>query len=185
MNESRLNVFILGDKLSAREKERLQAQLQTAIRTLPQWTLDLLQRRIDELGIRNLAVIIEPKAEGKANGQSLSLGEIEGRPAVRLTPRITESGLEWGQDRRYLLAKAVAYLATPPAGDYDFWSRWREAVDSDGLRDLATSAGDGWAKETELGLLIEIFAAYAINPRHGRWSGLPAIRTFLETWRAV
>jgi len=178
-------VFILGDDLSARDKERVQAQVQTAMRALPQWTLDLLQRRIDELGVRNLPLIIEPKAGERGAGKALSLGRIEDRPAVRLLPTVTERGVEWGLDRRYLLAKAVGYLASPPAADSAFWTAWKAAVASDRLRDLATRAGDGWAQETDIGLLIEMFAAYAINPKHTRWSKLPAIRSFLEAWRAA
>ncbi len=180
--ESRLNVYILGARLSSKQRERIQAQVQTALRNLPASAFELLERTMDERGTRSLPVIIEPRASESAGGQVLGLGQIEGRPAVRLMPRLREASIEWGQDVRYLVAKAIAYMAAPAAYDANFWKRWRDAVDKDALRSRAAAVASEWSDSNDLGLLLEMFAAYVLNSRHPRWSDLPAVRAFLERW---
>jgi hypothetical protein len=53
----------------------------------------------------------------------LSLGRIEARPAVKLTPRLHAEGMDWGQDLTRLLAKGIAYGTAPDERDTDFWRR--------------------------------------------------------------
>jgi hypothetical protein len=183
LGESRLNVYILGDRLSARQRERVQAQVQTALRAVPQWAFALLDRRLDELGVRNFPLIIEPVPADHSENRSLSFGDIESRPAVKLMPRMTAGNISWGQDRRYLVLKAVAYLASPAASDTSFWGRWEQAVHADNLRSQVIESGELWKNASSLDLLVEMFAAYALNPGHARWADLPAVRTFLEEWR--
>jgi hypothetical protein len=115
--------------------------------------------------------------------RALSFGDVESRPAVKLMPRVTSGTISWGQDRRYLVLKAVAYLASPAASDTSFWSQWEEAVRADSLRSQVFESGDTWKNASSLDLLVEMFAAYALNPGHTRWADLPAVRSFLEAWR--
>ncbi len=181
LTESQLNIYILGTDLPPRQRERIQAQLQTAIRSIPSWAFKLLQRRIDELGARNLPLVIEPRTS--AEGRVMSLGRINGRPAARLMPRLSANSVDWGQDQRYLVAKSIAYMASPAQADSEFWAGWSRALESDGLRARAQEIAGEWAGESELGLLVEMFAAYALNSEHRRWSDLPAVRAFLDAWR--
>ena len=183
LGESQLNVYILGADLTPRIRERLQAQVQTALRSLPTWAFHLLKRQIDELGIRNLPLIVEPVASDTAPARSLDLGQIEGRPAARLMPRVAGDCIEWPQEPRYLVAKAIAYIAAPGRENGGFWARWSQDIASDGLRGKASQINGQWSGETDLGLLIEMFAAYVVSPNHGRWATLPAVRTFLQDWR--
>ncbi len=176
--ESQLNVYILGSDLSPRQRERLQAQVQAGLRSLPPWTLGLVSRRIEELGVRNLPLIVEPAEAGEGSWQALGLGELDGRPAVRLRPRLRGSEVDWGQDRPRLIAKAVAYLAAPDATDRGFWSRWEEAVEQDHLREATRRAGEQWADSTTLDLFLEMFAAYALSPQHARWRDLASVKAF-------
>ena len=179
-----LNVYIIGDSLSPRERQRVQAQVQTALRSLPDWAFGLLHGRLQQVGAANLPLIVEPQTGDQAGPQALSLGQIEGRPAARLLPRLRGGDIDWRQDQRYLVAKAVAYLAAPPpSSDADFWARWSQAVASDGLGEKARATGEHWAGASDLDLLIEMFAAYALNPEHDRWAGLPSVRAFLDEWR--
>jgi hypothetical protein len=183
LGESQLNVYILGADLTPRIRERLQAQVQTALRSLPAWTFRLLKRRIDELGVPNLPLIVEPVSSDIASASSLGLGQIEGRPAARLMPRVAADRIQWLQEPRYLVAKAIAYMAAPRIESGGFWARWSQDIAADGLRGKAVQVNDEWAGETDLGLLVEMFAAYVVNPSHRRWETLPAIRTFLLDWR--
>jgi hypothetical protein len=80
------------------------------------------------------------------------------------------------------VAKAVAYLAAPTVGDA-FWRRWAEAVAHDRLREKAECGSAAWKSETETGLLVEMFAAYALRDGHERWAQLPAVHAFLRDWR--
>jgi hypothetical protein len=183
LGESQLNVYILGSDLTAQQRQRIQAQVQTALRSLPPWTFSLLRARIDQLGVRDLPLIVEPRADDAAGGQALSLGHIESRPAARLLPRLQGSEVQWGQDVRYLVAKAVGYLAAPETADTDFWSRWAGAVAADRLTEKALGVGEHWQDATSMDLLVEMFAACALNPDHSRWAGLPTVRAFLDAWR--
>ena len=183
LGESQLNVYILGADLTPRIRERLQAQIQTALRSLPAWTFRLLQRPIDELGVPNLPLIVEPVTSDIAPARSLGLGQIEGRPAARLMPRVTADRIEWLQEPRYLVAKAIAYMAAPGFENGGFWARWSQDIAYDGLRGKASQINEQWSCETDLGLLIEMFAAYIVSPDHHRWATLPAVRTFLQDWR--
>jgi len=56
-------------------------------------------------------------------------------------------------------------------------------VEADRLRDKAAEPIGEPHNDTDLGLLIEMFAAYALNPDHQSWHGLPYVRSFLEDWR--
>ena len=183
LGESRLNVYILGADLSNRQRERLQAQVQTALRSVPQGALALLDRRIEELGVRNFPLMIEPVPPDSTETRSLSFGDLEGRPAAKLMPRLSDDAVVWGEDQRSLVLKAVAYLASPPATNQSFWEDWKNAVKSDGLRSQAVAASAGWGEATDLDLLVEMFAAYALHPEHARWVHLPVVRSFLEAWR--
>ncbi len=182
LGESQLNVYIVGASLTPRQRQRLQAQLQTAMRSLPAWALDLLGRRLQELGATHFPLIVEPQTAADSSPRPLGLGHIDGRPAVRLMPRLRADAVDWRQDQRYLVAKAVAYLAAPPPSDGDFWARWAAAVDRDGLREKALEVSERWTEASDLGLLMEMFAACALNPQHSRWSQLPSVRAFLEEW---
>ncbi len=183
LDESRLNVYIVGDSLSPRQRQRIQAQLQTALRSLPEWAFALLRQGLQEMGAANLPLIVEPQTVSDGGPPALSFGHLDGRPAVRLMPRLQGDALDWRQDRRYLVAKAVAHLAAPTPSDADFWARWSVAIASDALREKARQTGEHWAAASDLDLLIEMFAAYALNPDHGRWSDLPSVRAFLAGWR--
>jgi hypothetical protein len=182
LGESRLNVYILAADLSPRHKERIQAQLGTALRVLPRWAWELMNKRLDAIGAPNLPLIIEPRSPDDERTQALSLGVIDEKPAARLMPRLTEDDVDWGQDQRYLVAKAVAYLAAP-ADDTDFWSGWAHAAGSDSLLEKARAAGEHWQAATDMGLFLEMFAAYVMSPEHERWDRLPSVRAFLEEWR--
>jgi hypothetical protein len=183
-DESRLNVYVLGSKLSPRQRERIQAQVQTALRSLPPWVFDLIRRRIDALGVMNLPLMIEPQPPAKPH-QAISLGQIESRPAVKLMPRLVADDIDWGQDLRHLLSKAMAYIVAPDETAVDFWQGWRVAVRDDRLRAKARAVAGGYEDETDLGLLIEMLAAYALKPAHRSWTGLPEVHEFLERWRAT
>jgi hypothetical protein len=184
LGESHLNVLIVGADLPSRQRERIQAQVQTALRSLPMWAFDLLRGRIAELGVRNLPLIIEPRARANGGAQVLSFGRIEGRPAVRLMPRLEGEAVDWGQDQRYLLAKAVAFMAAPLEDEQgEFWLRWRQAVALDRLPEKAREAGEHWEDAGDLALLVEMFAAFAVDPAHRRWGEFPEVRAFLESWR--
>jgi len=183
LGQSELNVYIIGDNLTPRQRERIRAQVETALRSLPDWSFGVLRRRLQELGAASLPLIVEPQAGDQPGPQALGLGHIEGRPAARLLPRIRGDGIDWRQDRRYLVAKAVAYLAAPSPSDSDFWARWSHAVATDGLGEKARASGEHWAGASDLDFLIEMFAAYALNPDHDRWAELPSVRAFLDEWR--
>jgi hypothetical protein len=181
LGEPRLNVCILDADISPRLRERLQAQVQTAIRSLPRWPFALLTGRMSELGVAGLPLIVEPVNSVDA-AHPLGLGDIEGRPAARLRPRVSAETIEWGQDPRYLVAKAIAFMAAPPPAD-PFWLRWADAIRSDSLREKASDSSAGWKAETDVGLLLEMFAAFALRDGHQRWSELQAVHAFLREWR--
>ena len=51
-----------------------------------------------------------------------------------------------------------------------------------------TAAREAIARRSEAGasdleLLMEMAAAYALNPGHDRWSRLASVRGFLDAWR--
>ena len=183
LGESQLNVYVVGDSLSPRQRERIQAQVQTALRALPAWCFDLLRARLAGTGARNFALVVEPQ-EVAGEALPLSLGHLHGRPAAYLRPHLRGDALDWGQDRRYLLAKAAAHIAAPPRHeDRGFWDRWSRAVAGDDLRSKAAAAAEAWAGAGDADLLIEMFAAYALNPAHPRWADLPSVRAFFDKWR--
>ncbi len=182
LSDSQLNVYIVGDNLSPRQRVQLQAQLDSALRALPQWCLDLVRAALERSGARNFPLVIEPQPPG-GDALPLSLGHIEGRPAAYLRPRLEGDRIEWSQDRRYLVAKAAAYVCLPSPDDApDFWRRWAEAIAADALRDKATAAHEAWADASDRDLLIEMFAAYALNSTHTRWAELPSVLGFFEGW---
>lgn len=183
LGDSQLNVYVLDTHLTPRHRERLQAQVQTALRAMPRWVFDLLLKRVEELQVRSLPLIVEARPPEDPGMRFLSLGEIEGRPAARLTPKLTAGGIDWGHDLSLLVAKALAFLASPPPEDGDFWDRWRAAADADRLRDRAAEA-EGWGDASDRDLFIEMFAAYALKPEHERWRTYAAARAFFEDWRA-
>jgi|GEM_PF-3246031 len=187
IGESQLNIYIVGaDSLPPRLKERLQVQVQQALRAIPQWALDLLRPRLAELGLASLPIIIEPQLEAVAKPYAFSVGTLGDKPAVYLMPVIRDGEIDWRQERRHLLAKALAYLAAPrPEEDELFWKRWEEAIEQDGLGAMASQADQRWQGARPFDLLIEMFAAYALSPRHRSWKGLPAVRAFLEEWKAA
>ncbi len=183
LNESQLNVYVVGEDLSPRQRERLQAQIESALRALPQWCFDVLRAELERSDARNFPLVIEPQLPD-GDALPLSLSHIKDRPAAILRPRLDGDAIDWLQDRGYLVAKSVAHMAAPPRdADAAFWERWAEAVQVDGLRDKASAASEGWAGASDADLLIEMFAAYALNPTHARWAKLPAVRGFLEGWR--
>ena len=98
-------------------------------------------------------------------------------------PHVSGTDVDWGMDQRYLVAKAIAYMAAPAKSDSEFWAGWSGALDSDGLRARAAEIAEEWAGESELGLLVEMTAADVMEPEHSRWSDLPAVRAFLDAWR--
>ncbi len=181
LGESRLNVYLLDAEINPRLRERLQAQVQTAIRDMPPWTFSVLANRLRELGVTGLPLVIEPVSSTRST-LPLGLGEIEGRPAARLRPAVTETAVAWGQDLRYLVAKALGYLAAPSA-DLPFWERWGAAIESDSLRRRAARSSAAWHDETDLGLFIEMFAALVLKNAHVRWAELPAIHALLRELR--
>lgn len=190
LQRSHLNVYVIGADLSPRQRVQLQAQLESALRALPRWCLDLIRARLEATGAASFPLVIQPqpalsRAEGPPDGDALplSLGHAEGRPAAYLRPRIDGGRIDWRQDRRYLAAKAAAHIAAPSAGeDPGFWRRWAAAVRADRLRDHAAAADEAWAEASDRDLLIEMFAAYALNPSHRRWEELPSVRGFLREW---
>jgi len=184
LGESRLNVYVLGSNLSPRQRERIQAQVQTGLRSLPAWVFDFLRERMDALGVTSLPLIIQPQPASSPH-PVLSLGRIESRPAVKLMPRLVVDKIDWGQALRPLLAKAIAYVIAPDQACDDFWRRWRDAVRDDRLREKASAIAGEYEDETDLGLLIEMFAAYTLRPAHRRWSELPRVQAFVEQWRAA
>ncbi len=182
LSDSHLNVYVIGADLSPRQRVQLQGQLDSALRSLPLWCLDLIRDSLAATGAKNFPIVVEPQpASGDA--LPLSLGNIEGRPAAYLRPTLDGDRIDWLQDRRYLVAKAAAYIVAP-ARDCDaaFWHRWAQAIEADALRDKATAAAEAWAGAKDADLLIEMFAAYALSPSHPRWAELPAVRGFLEGW---
>ncbi len=108
LSDSQLNVYVVGDNLSPRQCVQLQAQIDTALRALPQWSLDLIRAALSRTGVRNFPIVVEPQpADGEV--LPLSLGRIEGRPAAyALNPAHPRwAGLQavrgflegWGTDR--------------------------------------------------------------------------------------
>ena len=187
IGESQLNVYIVGaDKLGPRIKERIQAQVQSTLRAIPPWVFLLLRLRLLKLGLSNFPFIVEPQPVGEASPKALSVGSLGDKPAVYLMPVVREEEVEWRQDRRLLVAKALAYLCAPRQQDDEaFWQRWSQAVRRDGLGDLARDADQRWKGATPLDLLMEMFAAYALTPNHVRWQELAAVRQFLDAWKAT
>ncbi len=182
LDESQLNVYVLETNLSPRQRERLQAQVLTALRSLPRWVFGLLSQRLESLGVKNLPLIVEARSADDPSSQVISFGEIRGRPAARLTPRLQENGIEWEQDARLLVAKAAAYMASPPRDD-GFWQDWTAAIATDHLREADAVKTGGWSDATDLDLFIEMFAAYVTKTDHERWTAFAASRTFFDTWR--
>jgi len=135
---------------------------------MPRWVFDLLRQRIDALGIANLPLIIEPQTAGSTH-RVLSLGRIEARPTVKLTPRLRAEGLDWRQDLTRLLAKAVAYVTASDERDTDFWRRWKEARTATAFARRPVAVAGEYRDETDLGLLIDLFAAYVFIPELHRW----------------
>ncbi len=184
IGDSQLNIYIVGARLTPRQRQRLQAQLQTALRSLPDWCFALLRRRLAELGASHFTLAVEPRQPEDPDPKALSLGHIEGRPAAYLFPRLDGDSIDWRQDQRYLVARAVAYLATPPPEhDPSFWQRWADAVQRDDLRGKAAASSESWRDASDADLLYEMLAAYALSPGHRRWKELPAVQAFLEAWR--
>jgi hypothetical protein len=129
-------------------------------------------------------VVLQPEAQ--ADAKLLSVGYWGDKPAAYLLPVARGQDIDWRQERRYLLAKALAYLCAPrPEEDEAFWQRWRQAVEEDRLLHLAQDADQRWAAAKPLDLLMEMFAAYALSPEHRRWEELPAVRRFLDGWKAL
>jgi len=182
LGEPRLNVCILDPEITPRLRERLQAQVEAALRSLPPWSYKLLTRRMEELGVAGVPLVVEPVHGATAPQRPLSLGHIEDCPAARLLPRISGENIEWGQDRRYLVGKALAFMAAP-APSAAFWQRWEDVIDRDRLRHKASNVSPEWDGESSLGLFIEMFAAYALNAGDVRWSQLPSVHAFLQEWR--
>lgn len=187
IGESQLNVYIVAsDKLSRRLKERIQAQVQSTLRAIPQWVFLLLRRRLQKLDVPNLPLFVEPRPEGEANPQVLKVGRLGDKPAVYLLPLARGEDVDWRQDRKHLVTKALAYLCAPrPEEDGAFWRRWAQAMKQDKLAALAQDADRRWAGASPLDLLMEMFAAYALTPEHPRWQELAAVRRFLEGWKAT
>ncbi|MCH8814890.1 MAG: hypothetical protein IH957_07285 [Chloroflexi bacterium] len=182
LDESQLNVYVLDTSLSPRQRERLQAQVQTALRSLPRWVFSLLSQRIESLDVRNLPLIVEARSPDDPSGQIISFGEIEGRPAARLMPRLLDDGIEWEQDARLLVAKAAGFMARPPKDD-GFWRDWTDAIATDQLREVDAVKKGGWSDATDLDLFLEMFAAYVTKTDHERWTAFAATRAFFDAWR--
>ncbi|MBI1885175.1 MAG: hypothetical protein HYS09_02480 [Chloroflexi bacterium] len=184
LRDSQLNVYVVGSDLSPRLRERLQAQVQSALRALPPWAFALLGQRLERLGQPSFTLVVEPQRE--AAPKALTFGTLGEKPAVRLLPLLRGEAIDWRQDRRYLAAKAVAYLCTPGRDeDKGFWSRWEDACRADDLPGRAAGADQRWRGATPLDLLIEMFAAYALNAKDERWSQMPSVRRFFEEWVAT
>jgi len=182
LDESQLNVYVLDSNLSPRQKERLQAQVLTALRSLPPWMFALLSQRLEMIGAKNLPLVVEARSPDDPSTQVVSFGEIEGRPAARLMPRLTEDGIDWEHDPKLLVAKAAAYMAAPPAGDA-FWQRWSDAVAVDRLRETDPVAEGEWKDASDLDLFLEMCAVYVTRPDHGYWARFAASRSFFDEWR--
>jgi len=182
LDESQLNVYVLDSNLSPRQRERLQAQMLTALRSLPRWVFGLLSQRLESLDVRNLPLIVEARGADDPSSRVISFGEIEGRPSTRLMPRILDDGIEWEQDARLLAAKAAAYMARPAEGD-GFWQDWTDAIETDHLRETDAVKKGGWSDASDLDLFLEMVAAYMTKPEHERWTAFPASRAFFDAWR--
>jgi hypothetical protein len=180
--DSRLNVSILDADISPRLRERLQAQVQTAIRSLPRWPFALLRDRMSELSVTGLQLIVEP-VHSTEPSHPLGLGEIEGRPAARLRPRVTAGKIEWGQDLRYLVAKALGYLLLHSQERLS--GSAGPAIQRDGLRAKASRSSAAWEDETDMGLFLEMFAAYALRDGHAHWSTCPRFMRSCENGGAL
>ncbi len=187
IGQSELNVYIVGaEGLSPRLRQRLQAQIQSALRAFPQWVFLLLRGRLARLGLSHFPLIVELRLEGQGSSRALGLGRLEDKPAVQL--RLVRRGQEvdWRQERRYLIAKAIAYLGAPsPEEEPGFWQRWWRALQEDRLAEAAAAVDERWAEASPLDLLLEMFAAYVLSPGHPRWQGWPAVRQFLDDWRGA
>jgi hypothetical protein len=181
ISESQLNVYIVGQELSPRVKERLQAQVQTALKALPPWVFEVLRRQLDGLGQRNFPVIVEARPDGSR--QAINFGQIDGRPAVRLLPRLHADSIDWGQPLAHLLAKAAAWLARPD--DVTFRESWSAAVSADSLHDAAGSTDSMWADAGDTDLLLEMFAALCAREDDRAWGHYPNVRRFLDNWRGA
>ncbi|MCH7953959.1 MAG: hypothetical protein IIC25_08720 [Chloroflexi bacterium] len=182
LDESQLNVYVLDSNLSPRQKERLQAQVLTALRSLPPWLFGLLTQRLEAIGAKNLPLIVEARTTDDPSTQIISFGEIEGRPSARLMPRLTADGIDWEHDPKLLVAKAATYMAAPASGDA-FWQRWNDAVAADRLRETDPVASGEWADASDLDLFLEMSAVYVTRPDHERWTRFAASRTFFDEWR--
>jgi len=184
IGESQLNIYIVGAGLSPRLKERIQAQIQSALRALPQWVFALLQSRLEKLDLSHASFIVEPGPEASSRG--LGLGRLNDRRAVYLRPVLRGDEVDWPQERQYLVAKALAYLCAPSREEEPgFWQRWSVAVGESHLLQSAAAVDERWAEATSLDLLLEMFAVYALNPGHPRWRDWPAVRQFLDDWRGI
>ena len=182
LNESQLNVYVLDSNLSPHQKERLQAQVLTALRSLPPWIFGLLTNRLEATGAKNLPLIVEARSPDDPSTKIISFGEIEGRPSARLMPRLTNDGIDWEHDPKLLIAKAAAYMAAPPTGDA-FWQRWSDAVATDRLRETDAVAAAEWKDASDLDLFLEMCSVYVNRPDHERWGGFPASHAFFGRWR--
>ncbi|MCH8921077.1 MAG: hypothetical protein IIA23_10315 [Chloroflexi bacterium] len=90
LQDSQLNVYIVGDNLSPRQRVQLQAQLDSALRALPQWCLDLVRAALERSGARNFPLVIEPQPPGgdadfSARLQA-ALGNAKGRSVKTAAP---------------------------------------------------------------------------------------------------
>lgn len=61
----------------------------------------------------------------------------------------------------------------------------RTPAAADRLREKMGDTAHAFRDETDPGLLIEMFSAYALTPGNRRWTQMPAVRGFLEVWRAT
>lgn len=180
LSESRLNIYIAASDLKPRQRERIGAQVESALRSIPAWMLALLRRRLDEMQVSNALMIVEPQSDPGHN--AFDGGRIGDRPAFRLAPRIAGDTVDWGQDLRFLLAKGIAYLAAPSRKSEDFWAGWSASVQADGLEVIAATVDAAWSDAADLDYLVEMCAALALNSKHARWAELPHVMAFLNDW---
>jgi hypothetical protein len=187
MGQSQIHVYIVaGEWLSPRLRERFQAEVQSALKAVPERAFMLLRSRLTTLGLSHFPFIVEPCAERGADSRVLSLGRLGDRPAVYLRPVLQGDGVDWRQERRWVVAKALAYLCLPDREeDPDFWRRWALAAEEDRLAESAVGIDRRWAEASPVDLLLEMFAAWALSPGHRRWQDWPAVRRFLEDWQAA